>query len=56
MSFLKENLKKKNESNSKDDNTKMEPMNESKTNTLYCCFLIFFVRTKNLDKVFRGKG
>ena len=53
MSFLRKDLKNKKESNNKDDDTNTESMNTGKTNTLFC---LFFIRTKNLDKVFRDKG
>ena len=41
MSCLRKDLKKKKESNKKDDNTNTKTMNEGKTNMLLVAFLFF---------------
>lgn len=53
MSCLRKDLKKKKESNNKDDNTNTKPMNEGKTNMLLVAFLYFLqgrILTKSLEK------
>lgn len=53
MSCLRKDLKKKKESNNKDDNTNTKPMNEGKTNMLLFAFLYFLqgrILTKSLEK------
>lgn len=53
MSCLRKDLKKKKESNNKDDNTNTKSMNEGKTNMLLVAFLYFLqgrILTKSLEK------
>lgn len=53
MSCLRKDLKKKKESNNKDDNTNTKPMNEGKTNMLLVALLYFLqgrILTKSLEK------